>query len=82
MSTATLSQPAQGDVCDPGQALLDADQAIQSSRDPFPEMTLGDAIVPCGNEAPTSHYFSPPTAGDGDGSASLAWPRKIGRAHV
>lgn len=74
MSTATLSQPAQGDVCDPGQALLDADQAIQSSRDPFPEMTLGDAIVPCGNEAPTSRYFSPPTAGDGDGSASLAWP--------
>ena len=72
MSTATVPQPAQEGVCDPGQALLDADKAIQNSRDPFPELTLGDALTPC--TKPRSHYFNPPTAGDGDGSASLAWP--------
>ena len=72
MSTATVPQPAQGGVCDPGQALLDADRAVQNSRDPFPELTLGDALTPC--TKPRSHYFNPPTAGDGDGSASLAWP--------
>lgn len=72
MSAATASRPVQGDVCDPGQALLDADKAIQDPRVPFPEMTLGDALTPC--TEPEDHHVSPPTAGDGDGSAALAWP--------
>ena len=79
MSTATASPPTssqQTDICDdPGEALLAADEAIQNSRDPFPELTLGDAMPRCESDpAPKGTYVDPPSAGDGDGSATLSWP--------
>ena len=79
MSTATTSPPTssqQTDICeDPGEALLAADEAIQNSRDPFPELTLGDAMPRCESDsAPKGTYVDPPSAGDGDGSATLSWP--------
>ena len=73
MSTATTSPPTssqQTDICeDPGEALLAADEAIQNSRDPFPELTLGDAMPRCERvPAPNCHHLGPPSPAHGVGS--------------
>ena len=88
MSVATTSPPSQQeaeapsqqatdgrDICEPGEALLAADRSVHNTRDPFPETTLGDAMPRCASGPPSkAHGVSPPTAGDGDGSATLSWP--------
>lgn len=88
MSVATASPPSQQeagapsqqamdgrDICEPGEALLAADRSVHNTRDPFPETTLGDAMPRCASGPPSkAHGVSPPTAGDGDGSATLSWP--------
>lgn len=88
MSVATASPPSQQeagapsqqamdgrDICEPGEALLAADRSVHNTRDPFPETTLGDAMPRCASGPPSkAHGVSSPTAGDGDGSATLSWP--------
>ena len=75
MSTATTSPPTssqQTDICeDPGEALLAADEAIQNSRDPFPELTLGDAMPRCESDsAPKGTYVDPPSPSPADGGST------------